>query len=220
MDPIWYYVIVGAVSLLVGFIVCALVQSAKRKSDARELGRAKDQALQIVNDAVREAEAKKKESILEAKEEILAAKNETENELKERRKEVSRQERRIAQKEEQIDAKVAALESKEEAILSKQKKMDELQAEIEETLKKQILTLERISGTTSDEAREMLLAKVEAEIQHETALKLAEYEARYKEEADDRAKNILSLAIQRCAADHVSEIAISVVSLQIGRAHV
>ena len=163
-DPIWYYVIVGAVALIVGFVVCALIQRAKRKSDERELGRAKDQALQIVNDAVREAEAKKKESILEAKEEILAARNETENELKERRKEVSRQERRIAQKEEQIDAKVAALENKEEALLAKQKKTDELQAEIEETLKKQILTLEKISGTTSDEAREMLLAKVEAEI--------------------------------------------------------
>ena len=207
------YVIVGVAALIVGFVACAAIQAAKRKNDERELGRAKDQALQIVNDAVREAEARKKESILEAKEEILAARNETENELKERRKEVSRQERRIAQKEEQIDAKVASLEHKEEAIAAKQKKMDELQSEIEGTLKKQILTLERISGTTSDEAREMLLSKVEGEIQHETALKLAEYEARYKEEADARAKNILSLAIQRCAADHVSEIAISVVPL-------
>ena len=207
------YVIVGVAALILGFVACALIQSARRKSDERELGRAKDQALQIVNDAVREAEARKKESILEAKEEILAAKNETEEELKERRKEVSRQERRIAQKEEQIDAKVASLERKEEAIAAKQKKVDELQGEIQATLKKQILTLEKISGTTSDEAREMLLSKVEGEIEHETALKLAEYEARYKEEADTRAKNILSLAIQRCAADHVSEIAISVVPL-------
>ena len=213
MDNPIMLVIVGVAALAVGFIACALIQAAKRKSDERELGRAKDQALQIVNDAVREAEAKRKESILETKEEILALKTDTENELKERRKEVSRQERRIAQKEEQIDAKVAALEHKEELIAAKQQKVEDLQSEAEETLKKQILTLEKISGTTSEEAREMLLSKIEGEIQHETALKLAEYEARFKEDADAKAKDILSLAIQRCAADHVSEVAISVVPL-------
>ena len=136
-----------------------------------------------------------------------------ENELKERRKEVSRQERRIAQKEESIDAKMANLEQKENALGEKQKKLDDLKTEAEETVRRQVATLEKISGLTTEEAKDMLLSRAEGEIAHETALKIAEYEARYKEEADARAKDILSLAIQRCAADHVSEIAISVVPL-------
>ncbi len=206
-------VIVGAVALVVGIAVGLLVQAMRRKNDERKIGSAEEEAKRILNAAMHDAEAKKKESILEAKEEILAAKNETENELKERRKEVSRLERRIAQKEESIDAKMANLDRKEIAIADKQTKIDELHTEAEGVLRQQILTLEKISGMTGEEARETLLARTENEIAHETALKLAEYEARFKEEADTRAKNILSLAIQRCAADHVSEVAISVVSL-------
>ncbi len=206
-------VIIGAAGLLVGFVVCLAVQSARRKHDARKIGSAEEEAKRILNAAMHDAEAKKKESILEAKEEIHAARNEAENELKERRKEVSRLERRIAQKEESIDAKMESLDRKELALSEKQTKIDELREEAEGILKEQILTLEKISGMTGEEARETLLAKTESEIAHETALKLAEYEARFKDEADTRAKNILSLAIQRCAADHVSEVAISVVSL-------
>ncbi len=206
-------VIIGAAALIVGIVVGFLIQAMRRKNDERKIGSAEEEAKRILNAAMHDAEAKKKESILEAKEEILAAKNETENELKERRKEVSRLERRIAQKEESIDAKMANLDRKEIAIADKQQKIDELHTEAEEVLRQQILTLEKISGMTGDEARETLLARTENEIQHETALKLAEYEARFKDEADARAKNILSLAIQRCAADHVSEVAISVVSL-------
>ena len=206
-------VIIGAAGLLVGFVVCLVIQSLRRKSDEHKIGSAEEEAKRILNAAMHDAEAKKKESILEAKEEIHAARNEAENEIKERRKEVSRLERRIAQKEESIDAKMASLDRKELAITEKQTKIDELREETEGILKEQILTLERISGMTSEEAKEALLSKTENEIAHETALKLAEYEARYKEEADTRAKNILSLAIQRCAADHVSEVAISVVTL-------
>ena len=205
------YAVIGAV---VGVIVGVIFGIIFRKNVAEKaIGSAEEQAKKIVNDAMHEAEAKKKEALLEAKEEILTAKNETENELKERRKEVSRQERRIAQKEENIDAKMATLDQKEAALGDKQKQLDELKGQIEETLRQEVLTLERISGTTSDEAKEMLLARAESEIAHETALKLSEYEARFKEEADNKAKDILSLAIQRCAADHVSEVAISVVSL-------
>ncbi|MBR7146722.1 MAG: DUF3552 domain-containing protein, partial [Oscillospiraceae bacterium] len=207
------YVIVGVAALIVGFVACAAIQAAKRKSDERELGRAKDQALQIVNDAVREAEARKKESILEAKEEILAARNETENELKERRKEVSRQERRIAQKEETLDNKTEALEQKHTALQKKLDEAEELKRQIGEVLAKQLESLEKYSGLTSEEAKDELLRRVEGEIEHETALRIAEYDARFRDEASERAKDILSQTIQRCAADHVSEVAISVVPL-------
>ena len=205
--------IIGVACLVAGFIICLVIQSLRRKSDEHKIGSAEEEAKRILNAAMHDAEAKKKESILEAKEEIHAARNEAENELKERRKEVSRLERRIAQKEESIDAKMESLDRKELALTEKQTRIDELREQTEGVLKEQILTLEKISGMTSEEAKETLLIKTENEIAHETALKLAEYEARYKEEADARAKNILSLAIQRCAADHVSEVAISVVSL-------
>ena len=204
----------GGIGIVLGLVIGAFIGSLLRKKVAeKQIGSAEEQAKKIVSDALHEAEAKKKEAILEAKEEILAAKNEADNELKERRKEVSRQERRIAQKEESIDAKMDNLEQKENALGEKQKKLDGLKEEVEETLRRQVTVLEKISGMTSDEAKDMLLARTEGEIAHETALKLAEYEARYKEEADSKAKDILSLAIQRCAADHVSEIAISVVPL-------
>lgn len=205
------YAGIGAVLGVIAGVIAGILY--RKRVAEKALGSAEEQAKKIVNDAIHEAEAKKKEALLEAKEEILSAKNESESELKERRKEVSRQERRIAQKEENIDAKLASLDQKEAAMGEKQKKMDELKAEIEATLKKEILALEKISGITTEEAKELLLTRAESEIAHETALKLSEYEARFKEEADSKARDILSLAIQRCAADHVSEVAISVVPL-------
>ncbi len=203
-----------AVGAAAGIVLGIIVGIFLRKGVAeKQIGSAEEQAKKIVSDALHEAEARKKEALLEAKEEILALKNDTDNELKERRKEVSRQERRIAQKEESIDAKMAQIEQKENAFAEKQKQIENLRAEVEAALQKQISVLEKLSGLTADEAKETLLSRVEGEIAHETALKISEYEARYKEEADSRAKDILSLAIQRCAADHVSEIAISVVPL-------
>ena len=210
MHEALYAIIGAAAGLLLGVIFGILY---RKKIAEKAIGSAEEQAKKIVNDAMHDAEAKKKEALLEAKEEILTAKNDADNELKERRKEVSRQERRIAQKEESIDAKLANLDQKEAALGDKQKQLDDLKEEIEQTLRKEIATLERISGTTAEEAKEMLLSRAESEIAHETALKLSEYEARFKEEADSKAKELLSLAIQRCAADHVSEVAISVVSL-------
>ena len=214
MVEFYWIVIACAIALAVGVPVAFYFGGLRRKITAeREIGSAEDQARKILGDALHEAEAKKKEVLLEAKEQILSAKNDAENELKERRKEVSRQERRLVQKEENLDAKLANLDAKEAALSDRQKAIAQSEEAVQETLRKQTETLERISGTTAEEAKDLLLKKVENEIAHETALKLAAFETHYKEEADAKARNILSLAIQRCAADHVSETAISVVPL-------
>ena len=214
MVDFYWLIIVGAAVALVLFPIGFILGISHRKRVAeRKIGSAEEQATQLVTDALREAEAKRKEILLEAKEQVLALKNDTENELKERRKEVTRQERRIAQKEENLDAKTASLEAKEAALAERQEKIAALEAEVRATLQKQTEALERVSGMTAEDAKAMLLSKVESEIAHETALKVAEYEERFRDEADAKAKDILSLAIQRCAADHVCETAISVVQL-------
>ena len=213
VDFIWL-IIVGAAALALGSLVGFLWGVAHRKKVAEQkIGSAEEQANQIMTDALREAEARKKEALLEAKEQVIAMKNDAESELKERRKEVSRQEHRIAQKEENLDAKLAALEAKEAAIAEKQKKVAELEEEARALIQKQTDALVRIAGLSAEEAKAMLLRKVESEIAHETALKVSAFEERYKEEVDEKARELLSLAIQRCAADHVSETAISVVQL-------
>ena len=207
----WIFYIIAAVAgilvgVVIGFIYC-------KKSIESKTGIAKDNAKHILEEAIKLAETKKKEALLEAKEEALAIKNDAETELKERRKEVARQEHRIAQKEENLDAKTDAIEKKEQALANKQREAEELKEKIQKTMDEQLVALEKISGVTASEAKEELLRRVESEISHETALKISEYEARFREEANDKAKEILSMAIQRCAADHVSEVAISVVNL-------
>ncbi len=203
-------IVVGAVLSVVGF---AFGYSCRKKTAESKIGSAEAQAIRVVEDALRDAETKKKELLVEAKEDAIRIKSEAENEAKERRKEVSRLERRVIQKEEALDAKMEGLERKEQSLQDKQKEINDLQNEAEEKLQEQIKVLEQISGVTTAEAKAELLARVEDEIAHDTALRIAAFEERYKEEANDRAKNLLSLAIQRCAADHVSEIAISVVNL-------
>lgn len=203
-------IVVGAVLSVVGF---AFGYSCRKKTAESKIGSAEAQAIRVVEDALRDAETKKKELLVEAKEDAIRIKSEAENEAKERRKEISRLERRVIQKEEALDAKMEGLERKEQSLQDKQKEIDDLQNEAEEKLHEQIKVLEQISGVTTAEAKAELLARVEDEIAHDTALRIAAFEERYKEEANDRAKNLLSLAIQRCAADHVSEIAISVVNL-------
>ena len=207
------YVIGAIIGLIVGIIAAIVVITIKKKMDDNEITNAKDQAKRIYEEALRNGEQKKKEALLEAKEQILAERNEAEAELKERRKEVSRLERRIIQKEESLDTKLENAEKKEEQLQKKMKDAEDLEQKIKETLSSHIAMLEKISGYTSDQAKDELLSKMEGEITHEMAQKLAEHEERFKEEADERAKNLLSLAIQRCAADHVSEVAISVVGL-------
>ena len=208
------YIAVGAVCLVVGLLLGAVIGMVYRRRVAeKEIGSAEEQAAKIVEDAIKAAESKKKESLLEAKEEILRNRTETENELKERRKEVSRLERRIQQKEESLDSKADALEKKTEILNQKIKDTEDLRDEIQKTLDSHIAILERLAGFTKEQAKDELLSRVETALTHEKALKIAQFDEQFKEEADAKAKNILSLAIQRCAADHVSEITISTVHL-------
>ena len=209
MEILWA-LIGAAAGALVGVVFYAII---RRKIDENAIGSAKTQAKQLLEEAARGAETRKKEALIQAKEEILREKNEAENELRERRKEVARQENRIAQKEETLDQKTAALERRDLALQEKMKAADDLRVEIQKKIEDEVRVLERISGFTVQEAKDELLTRMESQIAHETALKISEYEARFREEADEKAKNILSLAIQRCSADHVSEVAISVVGL-------
>lgn len=209
MDPI-----LAIILIIVALGVGALVGFLVRKSIAeRKIGSAEEQARKILEDAIKNAESAKKESIIAAKEEIFQLKKEADFDIKERRKEVSRLERRVNQKEETLDAKIEGIEKKEAVLQDKIAEADKTKEEIQRTLDGQLAMLEKIAGLTSEDAKAELVARLDSEMQHETALKIAEYEEKFKDEADMRAKDILSLAIQRCAADHVSEVAISVVEI-------
>ena len=209
MDIIWV-IVIGIAAILVGCVVGFLI----RKSIAeKKIGSAEEQARRILEDAIKNAESAKKESIISAKEEIFQMKKEADFDVKERRKEVSRQERRIAQKEESLDAKLETLEKKEAALQEKNAEVSALKEQVKQALDAQLAVLEKTAGLTSEEAKAELVARLDSEMQHETAMKIAEYEERFKDEADARARDILSLAIQRFAADHVSEVAISVVQI-------
>ena len=209
MDPI-SLVLGGAVGVLVGAIVGIVIRKLIAE---KKIGSAEEQARKILEDAIKNAESAKKEAIITAKDEIFKMKKEADDDIKERRKEVSRLERRVTQKEENLDAKLEAIEKKELLIQEKLAELEKLRAQIQSTLEAQFKTLERVAGLTREEAKAELVARLDSEMQHETALKIAEYEERFRDEADSKAKDILSLAIQRCAADHVSEIAISVVQI-------
>ncbi|MBE6655928.1 MAG: ribonuclease Y [Ruminococcaceae bacterium] len=206
----WIFLAVG---IACGVLVSLSVVLIHRASNKKKLAYAQQEAKRILSEAIQSAAATKKEAILETKEAVLAMKNEAEEELKERRKEVSRQERRIAQKEEALDHKTESLEQKHAALQKKHEEAEALKEQISETLAKQLESLEKYSGLTAEEAKDELLRRVEGEIEHETALRIAEYDARFRDESTERARDILSQAIQRCAADHVSEVAISVVPL-------
>lgn len=208
--PLIWFIVGIAASLIVGVVAGYLI---RRSTAEGKIGSAEEQAKRILEDAIKEAESTKKEAILAAKEEIFQLKRETDNDLKERRKEVSRLERRVTQKEEAIDAKLEAIERREAALGDKHQEADRLREEIKTTLASQVAMLEKIAGMTKEEALAELIHKLDAEMAHETALKISEYEERFREEADAKARNMLSLAIQRCAADHVSEISISTVQI-------
>ncbi len=213
MDPI--IAIIGmVVTLAVGVLGGAVFGWNRRKATAeREIKSAEDEATRIVNEAYKSAESKKREALVEAKEEILKAKNEHEKEVKDRRSELQRQENRLQQKEENLDRKTENIEKKEEQLSAKIAKLDATQAEAEKLKQKQVDELERISGFTAEEAKNYLLKQLEEDVTHESAMKIKEIEARFKDEAETKAREIISLAIQRCAADHVSEATVSVVPL-------
>ena len=185
----------------------------RKKTAESQIGSAEEAAKKIIVDAERVGEAKKKEALLEAKEDIHKLRLELDRDTKERRVELQRLERRLMQKEENLDRKIDSLEKKEDIINKKEVELDKSQEEIHEIHEKQMAELERISSLTSEEARTMLLANAEEEIKHETAMMIKDLEQQAKEEADKRARNIISLAIQRCAADHVAETTVSVVAL-------
>ena len=195
-------------------VLAFLAGVAHRKKEAEAaIGSAEQEAKRIVSDAIKTSEAKKKETILEGKDEIHRLRNESERELNERRKEIQRQERRIQQKEETLDRKLESLESKEDAVARKNKKAEERLQEAEAVKKSQFEMLERISGFTMEQAKEYLLKNLENELIHEKAVKVMEIEQQTRDEAEKSAREIIALAIQRCAADHVAEAAISVVPL-------
>ena len=207
------YVIVAAAALIVGVLLGIVLQKSKEKKAEMTIADAEAKALQIENDAHKRAESKTKEMLLEAKEEILRSRNEYEKEAKERRIEQQKQERRLQQKEENIDRKTETLEKREEALNQKHAALDKENEEIKIIKRSQTEMLERISGFTVEEAKKYLIDQVETEVTHETALKIKEIEQRAKEESDQRAREIVASAIQRCAADHVAEITVSVVPL-------
>ncbi len=184
----------------------------KRKAEAK-IGSAEAEAKRIREEGQKFAETAKKEALLSAKEEIIRQRNEAEKELKERRADVSRLERRVAQKEETLDKKAEAIENKNEILDKKLKENDALREQINELRVQELKILEKISGFSAIEAKEELISRVESEVKHELAQRLSDLETEFKEEADAKAKNIISLAIQRCAADHVAETTVSVVSL-------
>ena len=202
-----------AAGLFIGILACILYRNKKAKDDKEKIANAEEEALRIINDAIRSAESKKREATLEAKEEILRSRKEYEKEEKERRADLQKQERRLQQKEENIDRKTDAIEKKEEALAQKHAALDKENEEIKIIKRSQTEMLERISGFTADEAKKYLIEQVESEVTHETALKIKEIEARAKDEADQYAREIVASAIQRCAADHVAEITVSVVPL-------
>ncbi len=211
---ILYCVIAFVVAAVVfGIVAFKIGVSYRKKIAEAEIGSAEEQARKIVNDAYRSAETKKKELLVEAKEEIHKLRNEADKDIKERRSEVSRQERRIQQKEESLDRKLDQIEKKEETIQEKDRQISEKLEEAEIIKKSQIDQLERISGYTASQAKEQLLESLEGELAHEKAIKIANYELQLKDEAEEKAREIISLAITRCAADHVSEATVSVVNL-------
>ena len=208
------YLIGAIIGIVIGLAVGVPVGIQQRKKSAeREIGSAEDEAKRIINEAIKSAETKKKEAMVEAKEEILKARNEHEREVKERRADLQRQEHRLQQKEETLDRKTDNIEKKEEQLTARLAKLETTQAEAEQAKQNQLEMLERISGFTVEEAKSYLLKQLEQDVTHESAMKIKEIEARFKDEADTKAREIISLAIQRYAADHVAEATVSVVPL-------
>ncbi|MCD7889895.1 MAG: ribonuclease Y [Oscillospiraceae bacterium] len=185
----------------------------RKKIAEAQIGSAEEEAKRIVEEAGKQAESLKKEKLVEAKDEIYKNRMETEKELKERRSEVTRQERRVQQKEETLDKKIEAAEKKDENVQRKLKQAEAKLAEAEKVKESQLAELERISGFTTDQAKEYLLKSLEDDLVHEKAVKIANYESQAKEECEAKARQLISLAISRCAADQVSESAVSVVPL-------
>jgi ribonuclease Y len=214
MNPILVTVILCIVCVAAGIAAGFFAGERYRKHTAElAIGSAEEEAKRIVNDAIKSAEGKKKEAVLEGKDELHRMRSEADREINDRRKEIQRQERRAQQKEENLDRKLESLENKEDKLTKKNKQAEDRLNEAEDIKKQQLEKLERISGFTAEQAKEYLLNHFESELMHEKAVKLRDIEQQTKDEADSTAREVISMAIQRCAADHVSEATISVVPL-------
>ncbi|MBD8915202.1 MAG: ribonuclease Y [Pseudobutyrivibrio sp.] len=207
-------IITAVVTLVVAVPVSlAIANSSYKKASAKKVGSAEDRAREIIDEAVKNAETKKREALLEAKEESMKTKNELEKEIRERRAEIQRNEHRVLQKEENLDKKLEALEKREAEYTAKEHAVNKQKEEVAKLNQQRVQELERISGLTSEQAKEILLKTVEEDVKLDTAKLIKESVAQAKEEANKKAKDIVVTAIQKCAADHVAETTISVVQL-------
>ena len=212
--PSGMIIAVAVVLIIAAAVISHFVTVSNLKKNAEsKIGNAETKAREIIDDAVKTAEAKKKESLLEIKEESIKNKNELEKETKERRAELQRYEKRVLSKEEALDKKADAIEKREAGFAAKEEQLKQREAKVEELSRQRVQELERISGLTSEQAKEYLLKTVEEDVKHDTAKMIKELETQAKEEADKKAKEFVVTAIQRCAADHVAETTISVVQL-------
>ncbi len=213
VEYVWL-IVCGLISFAVGAVIAFLLGVKYRMKVAEaELGSAEEEAKRLVSDAIKTAESKKKEALLEAKDEIFRLKSDADKDIKERRSEVTRQERRLQQREETLDRKSDNMEKKEETVQQKIREAEKKLEEAEQVKERQFEMLERISGFTEEQAKEYLLAQLGDELTHEKALRITQYEQRVKDEADQKARNIIAQAIQRSAADYVAEVTVSVVPL-------
>ena len=207
---LWLAIVLIVAFCIIGFV---LGMTYRKKVAEREISSAEDEAKRIINDAIKSAESKKREALVEAKEEIHKSRSEFEREEKARRADLQKQERRLQQKEENLDRKTDSLERKNETLARKIADVENQQNEIALIKKSQLEMLEKVSGYTADEAKAYLINALKDEVTHEMAVKVKEIEAQYKDEAEERAREIIVTAIQRCAADHASEVTVSVVPL-------
>ena len=212
-DVVKIAIAVVITAVVASFIAAKAAISYHTKLVEAKIGNADDKAREIIDEALKTAETKKKEALLEAKEESIRTKNELEKEAKDRRAEVQRYEKSVQAKEDAADRKLESLEKKESKLVAREQELEKIRTEVEQSHAKQLAELEKISGLTSEQAKEYLIKTVEDEVKHETAVMIKDMESRAKEEADKRAKDIVVTAIQKCAADHVAESTISVVQL-------
>ena len=208
-------VILITISVAIVAIILGAVggYAARKRTAEAQIGSAEEEARRIIADAQEKSNAEKKESILEAKEEIHRMRQELDRDTKERRGEIARQEKRVVQKEENLDKKMDSLEKREQQLNKKEARLNESQAELDSMQEKENAELERVAALSREEAKSILMAEVEEGLKHDKALRIKELEAQIKDEADKKARDILSLAIQRSAADHVAETTVSVVTL-------
>ena len=207
---LWLAIVLIVAFCIIGFV---LGMAFRKRKVERDIGRSEEDATRILNEAIKSAESKKREALVEAKEEIHKQRSEFEREEKARRADLQKQERRLQQKEENLDRKTDSLERKNDALARKIASVDAQQQEIALIKKSQLEMLEKVSGYTADEAKAYLINALKDEVTHEMAVKVKEIEAQYKDEAEERAREIIVTAIQRCAADHASEVTVSVVPL-------